>query len=305
MKKTFFYFLLSFIFIFIATCFAEDITITTYYPAPYGVYKQLRLSPTDDFVPGGACLNNKGTMYYDDSESKVYVCDGNIWQVLGGYWSLSGTNLYTNDVGLGQNWNVGIGTTTPVSKLVVKGTTADNTASALNVINNSMPTPTSLLFVRNDGYITIGNNLSPELTINSDKFYLKDGGTGSAEIRFFDSTPNDEWRVGTGSDDPNMNYLHISDKTIVDEDNRTAMIFRRYGNPLDATGTTRVGIGVWDPQHKLDVDGGVSALEYWSGSSNTQGLDRALDVVYNVVSGVPQRCRLTFSDGLLTNENCP
>ncbi len=40
MKRNF-VFLLSFAFIFVADIFAEDITITTYYPAPYGVYQQL------------------------------------------------------------------------------------------------------------------------------------------------------------------------------------------------------------------------------------------------------------------------
>ena len=57
----------------------EEITITTYYPSPYGVYKNLRLYPTDDIDPTGAC-SDKGVMYYDDSDNQLYVCDGSAWQ---------------------------------------------------------------------------------------------------------------------------------------------------------------------------------------------------------------------------------
>jgi hypothetical protein len=56
----------------------ETLTVTTYYPSPRGVYKTLRLYPTDDYAPGGAC-SNKGEMYYDDSDNQVYTCDGTKW----------------------------------------------------------------------------------------------------------------------------------------------------------------------------------------------------------------------------------
>lgn len=75
------YFLIS-----VISVFAEDsITITTYYPSPYGVYKQLRLYRTDDIDPDEATINtcttdNEGEMYYDDSANKIYVCDGERWR---------------------------------------------------------------------------------------------------------------------------------------------------------------------------------------------------------------------------------
>lgn len=64
---------------------AEEITITTYYPSPYGVYKTLRLYPNDDAAAGGACTN-PGEMSYDASANQVLVCNGstNTWQGLGG-----------------------------------------------------------------------------------------------------------------------------------------------------------------------------------------------------------------------------
>lgn len=61
----------------------EQITLTTYYPAPYGVYKQLKLNPTDDFDPA-LPYADEGAMYYDASDSQAYICDGSGWQPLGG-----------------------------------------------------------------------------------------------------------------------------------------------------------------------------------------------------------------------------
>ena len=53
-----------FVFVFLQggmNCFAqtESITITTYYPSPYGVYRQLTLSPTDVIDPGAALCQQR------------------------------------------------------------------------------------------------------------------------------------------------------------------------------------------------------------------------------------------------------
>lgn len=63
--------------------------------------------------------------------------------------------------------NVGIGTTTPGSRLEVRGTTNDNTASVLNLTSNA---GTSRFFVRNDGRVGINETSSLDrgmLTITS------------------------------------------------------------------------------------------------------------------------------------------
>ncbi|MDP2922997.1 MAG: hypothetical protein Q8O30_04680 [Candidatus Omnitrophota bacterium] len=57
----------------------ESITITTYYPAPYGVYTTLRLYPTDEIDTSQACTA-KGEMFMRDSDSSLYVCNGSDWQ---------------------------------------------------------------------------------------------------------------------------------------------------------------------------------------------------------------------------------
>lgn len=55
--------------------FADDsVTITTYYPAPYGVYKEMRLYPNTS--PNTCDAANEGAMYYDNTSSsnQVLVC---------------------------------------------------------------------------------------------------------------------------------------------------------------------------------------------------------------------------------------
>jgi hypothetical protein len=113
-------------FVFLSFCFAqsnytESLTITTYYPAPYGVYRHLRLNPTDDFTPGAACVY-EGELGYSKNSHKLYICNGTppnlIWNILGdGYWAQAGANsIYSASAG-----NVGIGTNNPTEKLQVSG----------------------------------------------------------------------------------------------------------------------------------------------------------------------------------------
>ncbi|MDP3041141.1 MAG: hypothetical protein Q8N62_00185 [Candidatus Omnitrophota bacterium] len=78
--------LISFLLFFCSICVfaAEDITITTYYPSPYGVYNELQLYAHSPAVT--TCDDaHKGTMYYNSVDNQVYVCKGTTlgWQALG------------------------------------------------------------------------------------------------------------------------------------------------------------------------------------------------------------------------------
>ena len=84
MKKA----ILFFIFI-IALCFpcfaqsnyTESLTITTYYPSPYGVYRNLKLNPTAE-EPTGPALS-RGVMYYNDSENVIKYRNNEMWVDIG------------------------------------------------------------------------------------------------------------------------------------------------------------------------------------------------------------------------------
>ena len=94
----------------------KTITITTYYPSPYGVYKVLRLYPTTDINPSSPC-NREGEIFYYNTDDTLYYCDGIDWIPVrgGGFWTQSGSNLYPNDT----NWRVGIGLTNPNNTIQV------------------------------------------------------------------------------------------------------------------------------------------------------------------------------------------
>jgi len=60
----------------------EQVTITTYYPSPYGVYKNLRLFPYA--VSSGQACNQQGNLAYSESSNEPLYCDGQKWVALSG-----------------------------------------------------------------------------------------------------------------------------------------------------------------------------------------------------------------------------
>ena len=91
--------------------FADEVTITTYYPAPYGVYKEFKTTgdtslATDsgsvgigtdspdgvlgvngeiNFVPQDSePSSNEGSLYYDNTADEFKYYNGSIWQAVGG-----------------------------------------------------------------------------------------------------------------------------------------------------------------------------------------------------------------------------
>lgn len=60
----------------------EKITITTYYPAPYGSYRMLKLAPTT--LQGMKCdKDNKGLMFYHENKNTIFYCNGKRFLQLG------------------------------------------------------------------------------------------------------------------------------------------------------------------------------------------------------------------------------
>ena len=98
----------------------DSFTITTYYPSPYGVYRNLRLYPS--VQPSTSSAQQSGTMFFNASDNSTYVYRNASlgWKPLGGasgQWVDGGNNNIYN----ANSGNVGIGTTTPAAKLAVTG----------------------------------------------------------------------------------------------------------------------------------------------------------------------------------------
>ena len=108
----------------------DSITITTYYPSPYGVYRNLKIHPSTDYSPGAGCIGKQGEMFFYSADAKLYVCGGSTtaptWQAMStgaggtGPWIQSGSVLYPQQT----TWNVGIGVNAPMNKLDVEGAVA-------------------------------------------------------------------------------------------------------------------------------------------------------------------------------------
>ncbi|MDD5236953.1 MAG: hypothetical protein PHU91_04760 [Candidatus Omnitrophica bacterium] len=63
---------------------SEQITLTTYYPSPYGVYKTLRLYPQSTAVEEGNC-SNEGDIAYSQGDHMPLYCNANLkWKTMKG-----------------------------------------------------------------------------------------------------------------------------------------------------------------------------------------------------------------------------
>lgn len=212
----------------------ETITITTYYPAPFGVYRQLRLFPVADNAPADpndpfpCTANDEGAIYYDASTNSIKVCSvddlGNPAWGSSGLWRLGGSGdkhyLYPNRT----NWNVGIGTATPLGKLTVMG-------GAFKIANTNTIIPGSM-------YTAV----SDETADYDEEFVISMHGDINGDGTL-DSTEHGDDRssifIGPNSHTGQVGRIELN------------------ANKINVTGNMGIGIGQADPQAKLDVNGGV------------------------------------------------
>lgn len=79
-RQKFFSLFLAVSLIFCPLSLAEELTLTTYYPAPFGAYDRIRLVPRESLSADEHCRREKdlGVMYYDngleDKAEGIYVC---------------------------------------------------------------------------------------------------------------------------------------------------------------------------------------------------------------------------------------
>jgi len=98
----------------------DYLTITTYYPSPYGVYRNLRIHPGNEPTAGV----DRGLLYYNNTDNNLKLYTNAGWINLGGgYWQLNETTQSINNTNTG---NIFIGATSKYDpatnfKLEVKG----------------------------------------------------------------------------------------------------------------------------------------------------------------------------------------
>ncbi|MCX7927155.1 MAG: hypothetical protein N2606_03355 [Candidatus Omnitrophica bacterium] len=147
----------------------ENITITTYYPSPSGVYREMQLFPAQN--PRTPCTNwrDEGRMYFNNATQQLMVCssfaggaDRRYYPVggTGGYWieepGSNPLNIRSTNAG-----NVGIGTTSPNQRLHVVGN-ANVTGNVLvggnNIVSGNVGintnSPSQRLHVVGDANVT-------------------------------------------------------------------------------------------------------------------------------------------------------
>jgi hypothetical protein len=210
----------------------ESLTISTYYPSPYGVYKYLKLSPTD--VPGGPD-ESRGVIYYDNTSNSIFYRNNTGWvdTSAGGsggggsgndaYWNKTGSNnIYNNNTDF-----VGIGNTSPSAPLMVYMSNSDpsNATVASFIKREALGVEQKLLFnlYPPDLWRPYMNATSVILTPKSPPGNLEFatgnltnhirfnvGGAWDEEsevMRLVNSDPPDP-RVGIGTDNP-LATLHV------------------------------------------------------------------------------------------------
>ena len=121
-----------------------------------------------------------GMTNYTTGAAIYAYADGAAWtsnsvpSYLSFHTATSGSASTTEKMVIKNNGNVGIGTTSPGSKLQVNGSTSDTSAHTLIARNSSN---TSLFSIRNDGRVDVPGAAVFATSVQS-PFFTSDGGRG-------------------------------------------------------------------------------------------------------------------------------
>ncbi|MBL7131442.1 MAG: hypothetical protein ISS45_08600 [Candidatus Omnitrophica bacterium] len=289
-------------------CFAADetITLTTYYPSPYGVYDEFRAKKmavgetyydsSQHCWPGGPCASP------DISDQADLIVEGRV-----GIGTTSpNTELeISNNAGTGQfsinrddtsiistNWIGDIrfsgndpspGSVGAIIRATAKGewgTAGDSTDRPTELMFYTAPdggAPQSRLVIDEDGKVGIGTpDPSGILHVNSSGHTyvdLESPDNKEMTIRFKEAGVT-KWRLG-------MDNTPAPDDFIISQTNNA--------NPPEfiITTTGNVGIGTTTPQNKLDIEGGVAIGSVLSGSFTAPSNGAIIQGNVGIGTGVP------------------
>lgn len=251
---------------------AETVTLSTYYPAPFGTYDRVRLVPRDPIA--GAC--RVGTMYTENVLFTLQFCsdDGSgvndgAWGVMPGLWENDGGNEITLvGVDTVDDFHVGIGDSNPNAVLEVSSSgqgfdlfmlstdDADNgdlfIVDATGQVGIGTITPEALLDIRGDVQIIspAGQALNVESSATATNVNIDNTNTGVSSVRFLNSGAS---RWIAGNDGADLNTFKIE----------AAAVFGL--NPYFAIDWDDGNIDIGDsadlgavPEEKLNVRGGIN-----------------------------------------------
>jgi hypothetical protein len=200
--------------------YADSLTLTTYYPAPFGAYDRFRLVPREELT--GSCDN--GTLYVNNSDGDVKYCQNDgTWGFVPGAWKQTGNNVILSDALSNPDLKVGIGTPSPSHHLDIYASTGNaslrvkkdagsdfQVVSQTNstVVGTSSDTNLELqtnnatqVYVSNTGNVGIGTSTpSGKLDVNGGAVNVKNT-SGDSQITL--QTAGGWYTIGIDSSDNN------------------------------------------------------------------------------------------------------
>lgn len=248
--------------------YAESLTLTTYYPAPFGAYDRLRLVPRSPLT--GSC--DIGTMYVESPDIFNFCVDGGggigEWQPLS-VWTQSNDNIYPTD-STNPNLYVGIGTTNPDYPLSVYSSVeipfqvrSSNTAMAAITVRNSSSAKEWAL-------LTVGSTAGPWGGTGN---FAIDESNGGARLVI---VPGGNVGIGQTAPSRKLNIKSAGPQLMLEQSNSTAgdsgweffadtsigyLSFTRMGSlqgeKVRILSNGNVGIGTTAPSEKLEVVGTI------------------------------------------------
>ena len=113
--------------------YADTLSLTTYYPAPFGSYSLLKLTPTLDASMGACTTANNGVMYLSSNSNQIKICVNGAW-VSSEAWTVDTVTklAYLTNSDTDTAYKAGIGIAVPLARLHVKGID-DNTNGQLRI----------------------------------------------------------------------------------------------------------------------------------------------------------------------------
>ena len=146
--------------------FAETVTLSTYYPAPFGVYDRLRLAPRPELT--GTC--QIGMLYTRDDNQLQYCKDRGLgvgeWGSVSGVWDRQGTDIYVLESDTINGFHIGVGDFTPEAMLELSG---GGGGDDLLMLSSDEDLDGDIFVVKGDGKVGIGEkNPSAKLVIHGD-----------------------------------------------------------------------------------------------------------------------------------------